>query len=352
MTREREYPETVRKIVLLFDISSSTTILEDLKRSDNLKVWRDFHINLKTFLQSKTGPLGMEMYKFMGDGWILLFDPNIHSGALFEFLEEITSFVMFQFIVVHRLLQKYPQPVGLTFGIDTGELIRLEMNEQIEYLGRAINVAARLQGEAKRFASKAMSNVALFSKASFNSLEPYDGYIDARNQTVHLRNITGGEEFACYLMATLRQENQGEAESTNSVDKHKTEIPKMVPASRLVVMQKNDEGFYGIKRQEDGAFFIYATLLIANLHEKANSVIRYKVEIMKTDGAYESVKVEQGKTDDFAFCVTPLNIPPSTTVEAALGFVSIHPARYGQPFKLNITVVDVYGEEFSGAVQF
>jgi len=174
MTRAQDKPETARRVVIVFDISSSTTILEDLKRSDNLTVWRDFHVNLKTFLLRKTDPMEMEMemYKFMGDGWILLFQPNVHSGALFEFLKELTSFVMFQFVVVQRLLHKYPEPTGLTFGIDTGELIRLEMNEQVEYLGRAINVAARLQGEAKRFAGPAMSNVALFSKASFNSLQP------------------------------------------------------------------------------------------------------------------------------------------------------------------------------------
>ena len=206
VTREKDKPETVRRVVVVFDISSSTTILEDLKRTDNLTVWRDFHINLKTFLQGKCDLLEMEMYKFMGDGWILLFHPNIHSASFFDFLNALTSFVMFQFVQVHRLLQKYPEPTGLTFGIDTGELIRLEMNEQIEYLGRAINVAARLQGEAKRFSGSAMSNIALFSKVSFNSLEPYDPFTEATIQTVQLRNISGGDQFTCYLTHTIGQE--------------------------------------------------------------------------------------------------------------------------------------------------
>ena len=35
------------------------------------------------------------------------------------------------------------------FGIDAGELIRLELNGQVEYLGRAINVASRLQSYTK-----------------------------------------------------------------------------------------------------------------------------------------------------------------------------------------------------------
>lgn len=170
MTREHDKPETVRRVVVIFDISSSTTILEDLKRTDNLAIWRNFHITLKKFLQQRTDTMDMEMYKFMGDGWILLFPPNVNSDGLFGFLKELTSTVMFQLAMVNRFLAKNPQPIGLTFGIDTGELIRLEMNDQYEYLGRAINVAARLQGEAKRFGDKAFTNVALISKSSFYSL--------------------------------------------------------------------------------------------------------------------------------------------------------------------------------------
>lgn len=51
-----------------------------------------------------------------------------------------------------------------------------------------------------------MSNVALFSKVSFNSLQPYDGYVKVIFQTVKLRNISGGEEFPCYLFHTISQE--------------------------------------------------------------------------------------------------------------------------------------------------
>jgi class 3 adenylate cyclase len=206
VTQKNEALEIVRKVVVVFDISSSTTILEDLKRSDNLSVWRDLLINLKEFLQGKIYLLDMEIYKFMGDGWILLFRPDIHSGALFDFLEGLSSFFLSQCIRVQQLLQRWPDPMGLTFGIDTGELIRLQMNEQYEYLGRAINVAARLQGETKLFKSGNMSNVALFSKVSFNSLQPYDGYVKVIPKTVNLRNISDGKEFSCYLFHTISQE--------------------------------------------------------------------------------------------------------------------------------------------------
>ena len=292
------------------------------------------------------------MYKFMGDGWILLFQPDVHSGTLFEFLKAVSSLVLSQFITVQRLLHKFPEPTGLTFGIDTGELIRLEMNEQVEYLGRAINVAARLQGEAKRFASKAMSNVALISKASFNSLQPYDPYIKAENQTVTLRNISGGEQFPCYLISTIDQESAQDEQQINIAQRGHAEATSAAHPPQLVVMQKKDSGFYGVKRQGDGAFFIFVTMLIANQSNGANSVVAYKAEIMKTDGKFESLKIEQGRTDDFEFCVTPLNIPPYSTIEAVVAFISVHPAKYGQPFKMNITVVDVQGKSLPGLSSF
>jgi hypothetical protein len=135
-------------------------------------------------------------------------------------------------------------------------------------------------------------------------------------------------------------------------DKLRAEIAEMMNSSKLVIVQKKDSGYYGTKSQGDGAFLIYVTMLIANQSNKANSVMAYKAEIMKTDGTYESLKVEQGQTPNFKFCVTPLNIAPSSTVEAVLGFMTVNPARYGQPFKMNITAVDVEGKEFTGNVQF
>jgi hypothetical protein len=36
-----------RKLIVVFDICSSTKILEELKRTDNLECWRNFLIGLK-----------------------------------------------------------------------------------------------------------------------------------------------------------------------------------------------------------------------------------------------------------------------------------------------------------------
>jgi class 3 adenylate cyclase len=199
MTRENESLTVVRKLVVVFDISSSTTILEDLLRCERLDVWRNALIALKEVLMDH--PLSFEIYKFMGDGWILLFPEDTKKDDLFEFLNQVKNCFLYEYQErVEPVMQANPQPIGLTFGIDSGVLIKMEMNEQPEYLGRAINVAARLQGQAKGFARDGFSNIALMSKASFNSLSPENSDFRTREERVELRNITGGEHFQCFAI--------------------------------------------------------------------------------------------------------------------------------------------------------
>jgi len=198
VTRENETLTIIRKVVVVFDISSSTTILEDLMRCERLDVWRNVLIVLKETLMYAPA---VELYKFMGDGWILLFSPDIKKDELFEFLNQLVNCFLFEFQNnIEPVMQADPNPIGLTFGIDSGLLIKLEMNEQQEYIGRAINVAARLQGQAKSLAKDGYSNIALMSKASFNSLSPDTTEFRTTEQRMDLKNITGGEKFQCFAI--------------------------------------------------------------------------------------------------------------------------------------------------------
>lgn len=199
MTEENEKPTVVRKLVVVFDISSSTTILEELRLNEHLHVWRNMLIEIKKFLQEQPN-IDIEIYKFLGDGWVLLFSPDVNPSELFQFLHLLTSRYFYLYCtMVTPFMQKDPRPVGLTLGIDSGDLIRLTMNEQAEYLGRAINVAARLQGEAKHKAEDGFTNLALVSKATFHGLCPPGKNDWGATQTIaNLRNISGGEFFQCF----------------------------------------------------------------------------------------------------------------------------------------------------------
>jgi class 3 adenylate cyclase len=194
MTEENEALSIERRVVMVVDIRSSTSILDDLKQTDNLMVWRNLLIGQKETILAHRAKIGVEIYKFIGDGWILLFPEDITKHALVDFLMEVSAnFDMGYDGLVESVLQRQPPQIGLTFGTDSGELIKLEMNQQTEYIGRAINVAARLQGFAKDL--KPFENYqAVFSRHSFNQMVPaYNHKLNVQEVKANLKNLVGGE---------------------------------------------------------------------------------------------------------------------------------------------------------------
>ncbi len=193
MTRDSDELSIVRRVVMVVDIRSSTSLLEDLKQTDNLAIWRNLLITLKQFLQEQHAVSGVEIYRFVGDGWILLFPEEVTKKLMMEFLNEMSIQFDMGFDYIKDFLQRRPPAVGLTFGIDSGDLVKLEMNEQPEYIGRAINVAARLQDHAKKV-EPVEAYQAVFSKHSFNGMaSPYNHGLHVKTVTASLRNIAGGD---------------------------------------------------------------------------------------------------------------------------------------------------------------
>ena len=191
-----------RHLVVVFDICSSTTILEDLKRTDNLAAWRDLLLDMKANLQEEGSRLAMCLYKFIGDGWVLLFPDSVPKKDLCGFLSRFSEWYQRQFeSAIRPLLLQEPSPIGLMFGIDAGELIRLELNDQVEYLGRAINVASRLQAQTKDLRG-GPSYKALFSRNSFNSPAPPPGEIVVESTKVSLRNISPAT-IECFIFQKI-----------------------------------------------------------------------------------------------------------------------------------------------------
>jgi class 3 adenylate cyclase len=199
-----------RHLVVVFDICSSTTILEDLKRTDNLAAWRDLLLDMKANLQEEGIRAGMCLYKFIGDGWVLLFPDAVPKKDLCGFLCRISEWYHGQFErSIRPLLLQEPSPIGLMFGIDLGELIRLDLDDQVEYLGRAINVASRLQTQTKELRG-GPSYKAIFSRNSFNSPGPPPRDIAVESTKVSLRNISPST-IECFIFQTLQPpaEKQG-----------------------------------------------------------------------------------------------------------------------------------------------
>lgn len=147
MTKPADKPEIKQKIVLVIDVCSSSEIMEDLlKRGEMIKL-RDLLINFKDNLAEASEDLGFDLYKFTGDGWILFFDSNFSVAKILSFLSTLSKKFESDFEEsIYRYLESPPDLIGLTFGMDSGALYYIEMLERNEWVGRAINIACRLQG--------------------------------------------------------------------------------------------------------------------------------------------------------------------------------------------------------------
>lgn len=197
MTMEEDLPEIERKIVVTFDICSSTSIIEDLHKTENTKKWRDFLIWIKNYLKKKSEEHDFIVYKFTGDGWILLFDFDCRGDNLVAFLQGLCEkFKMRYKRLVEDFLETPPALHGLTFGIDRGSLIGFTMNNQREYVGRAINVACRLQASIKD-KDESPQYKALMTKPLFQEIRRSFKDLKTNDVKRMLRNIAGGKEVRC-----------------------------------------------------------------------------------------------------------------------------------------------------------
>jgi class 3 adenylate cyclase len=201
MTKPNDSVIRRAKIVVVSDLCSSTTILEDLLRSESHDRWRDLLIGLKEFLTEGTKALPFSIYSFVGDGWILLFDTKVSPEKLFRFLERFCQHY-------ERLLNDIIDPVlstrlentGIAFGMDRGTLVQLTMNDRTEFIGRPLNVASRLQSAVKEGVFP--NGKVLITNSLYADMEESVGRIYRVVPTTrNLRNLTGGKSFRCQMVS-------------------------------------------------------------------------------------------------------------------------------------------------------
>jgi class 3 adenylate cyclase len=200
MTELADKLQIEKRIVLVTDICSSSEIMEDLLRTGNIAIWRNLLICLKQQLRKASQKLGFEVYKFTGDGWILLFQADYNGSQILNFVSELSAQFEEEFkSSVFQYLENPPDITGLTFGMDSGPLVHIEMMEMQEYVGRAINLACRLQGAIAETdilsGYKVMISNRLFHCMS--DLERFHPELIKRK----LKNIIRGGEFQCYRLS-------------------------------------------------------------------------------------------------------------------------------------------------------
>jgi hypothetical protein len=146
-------PFTIRhpRIVVVLDLCSSSQIMEDLLLSEKFDRYETFLTCVKRWLMNwteahSTAKGRFELYKFSGDGWILLFPDTIRGESLVQFMYSLCEMINAE-LARHIIpsLSTMPAVLGATLGVEAGNLIRMTMNEREGYVGRALNIACRLQ---------------------------------------------------------------------------------------------------------------------------------------------------------------------------------------------------------------
>jgi hypothetical protein len=93
------------------------------------------------------------------------------------------------------VLETNSHGIGLTFGIDIGTLVKFVMNQKIEYVGRALNVASRLQASIVQKKSqqdvKLLISKSAFAELGLNRLKKYEGKLVERV----LKNLSDGAQY-------------------------------------------------------------------------------------------------------------------------------------------------------------
>jgi class 3 adenylate cyclase len=198
----------VRKIVLYCDICCSTSILEDLIRSENVERWVKLLSKIKEYLLEKEEIYshGFEIYKFIGDGWIVLLDEDISGTEFLLLLQELCKkYKSLYKKLIEPFIETKIYQVGVSFGADISTLVRTIMQGKPEYIGRALNVAARLQAAIKDKDANPQNKV-LMTKNLFSTLTVDEGAefgFEMSEVTRKLRNISEGKSFQCKKVSLL-----------------------------------------------------------------------------------------------------------------------------------------------------
>lgn len=198
-------PKKVKKIVLYSDICCSTSILEVLLRSENTEKWVKLLASAKKYLRDEREIQGFEIYKFLGDGWILLFDEDMSGYELLLWLREFCKKYRSLFKkMIEPYLESNIDKIGLSFGADIGTLICIQMLGKEEYIGRALNVAGRLQTAIKdkdlNPQNKILMTKNLYSSIGTDEVDEFP----VSDVTRSLRNISDGKNFQCKKITLLK----------------------------------------------------------------------------------------------------------------------------------------------------
>ena len=256
MTAKDDEIKLMERMVITIDICSSSHIIENLLKRSRIDVWRNTLIDLKEYLSKETHRYKAEIYKFTGDGWIIFFDPPYLEKGIIELLKGTNSY--YNSIYRKDVLPNIdipPKIHGMTFGIDEGQLVKVEMLDVFEYIGRPLNIACRLQGTINEIDIYSGYRAFLSHIAYQKLKKEADSYFPDQTERL-LKNISHSPDFQCYRLAiedvkfrilqALYGTPNNEIDVTKQYEKHIDTGKLDVVVSNTIAENDPDQGFVKI----------------------------------------------------------------------------------------------------------
>lgn len=244
MSDENDDAIKVMKLVVAFDICSSTNAVESLIHNERFDLWQKLQIRIKNYLLDNSIAAGFSLYKFMGDGWILLFHPDTPIVNVFSFLRDFGIWFQKQFEAIRKIMHGDPSTIGLTFGIDKGTLLSFVMNNNDEYIGKAINVACRLQAATKAEDAIPQYKVMIQNHLVVDHLFQLSRFPSTEEHPV-LKNVFGDNPINCYKFLLRTQDDPppivGKPKEVKQDDRYPTVNTIHIPIEPVTMNFVTDE---------------------------------------------------------------------------------------------------------------
>lgn len=189
------------RTVVVFDICSSSVILEDLQQSGTQDRFGLLIDALWAYLLAGVRRKLFEIYKYLGDGFVLLFSESVRPDDVIMFLVNLTHYsniVIAEFQRQYLDVAQLPR-AGITIGVDLGQVYRLQSNatSRREYFGRPINIASRFQSSLDQ---PEHVNHVLVSREFYRGMENKTLRDRFSETSRSLRNMAGEKKQRCYYM--------------------------------------------------------------------------------------------------------------------------------------------------------
>lgn len=186
-----------RKYVVVYDICSSSSMLENLTTNERAHQYENLITDVTKEFEYDLRALSPEQYKFLGDGSIYFFP---EGSATDELIDELCTFVFQADAIIGRFIRKRIDIAlrrsGLTVGVAVGNIHMTNVyGTSVEYFGRPINLACRLQNS---LTDPEQSNKIIVQKEVFQSLKDKQLRLLFSRRERSFRNINAEQATICY----------------------------------------------------------------------------------------------------------------------------------------------------------